>query len=280
MSDKLSLKKHEFFRRAAALIAAAGLFASMSACSGQPAQEETTSPTSVKTFAPPTPSPTPPPTEAPSPTPPPTRKPTPVISFPPFEADASGNYIYPQVFVDRTEAMTNEAVNFKILTSENVNSIQTVIDGEPYKIYKDYVTDKGMRIWQTHIYFTNCGSRRVQFKCAMASGGTAIIPDKAIKISVTFDYTAESTSKEISSGKTVTFTLKTPDIIDSVDAVVDGVKQNIPCDEPDSEEEGVRTWKLNVTFFKTGTRTVTFEAYDGTKLKETFPKTGITIIVQ
>lgn len=286
MSDKQSRKKQNPGRRAAAIILAAVLFASLSACSAAeqtPEETPTPAPTVVRTFAPPTqtPPPTTPPSPSPSPTAPPTTKPTPVVSFPPFEVDSSGDYIFPQVVADKTEALTNEAVYFKIVTSEKVNSIRTVIDGqEQTKVYKDYKTENGRRIWQTYIYFTKGGNRRVQFKCGMASGGTALIPKNPVKINVTFDYTAESTSKEIASGKTVTFTLKTPDTIDKVDVLVDGVKQNLNFTKPDSTEDGVSIWKLNVTFFKKGTRSVTFEVYDGSKLKATFPDPGIPIIVE
>ena len=120
----------------------------------------------------------------------------------------------------------------------------------------------------------------MQFKCAMASGVTVVIPKSRIRIEVTFDYTAESTSKTISKGMTVTFTLKTPDNIDTIYALVDGVNQNLAYTDPDSNEGGVKVWKLNITFFGLGNRSVTFEAHEGTREKATFPDPGISIIVQ
>ncbi len=279
--NKLSLKK--IINTAAAAALAAALLLALPACSPQQTPEVTSTPAvSLRTFAPPTPTPelTPEPSPSPTPRASTTPKPEPVVSFPPFQVDSSGDYIFPQVVSDKTEAMTNEAVYFNILTSEKVNSVQTVIDGVDGGIYKDFKTDNGMRIWRVRIYFTNGGNRKVQFKCAMSTGGTAIIPKNPVKINITFNYTAESTSKNISKGKTVTFTLKTPSTIDSVDAVVDGVKQNIKCDKPESDEGGIRVWKVNITFFGLGTRSVTFQAYDGTNLKQTFPDPGLTIIVE
>ncbi len=282
MSDKLSLKKRKIIRTLAAALAVV-LLLSLPACSEPQTPAATPTRTPLRTFAQPTPTPVPTPSPTPEPTPgvSSTPRPTPVVSFPPFKVDASGDYIFPQVVADRTEAMTKEFVNFKIVTSDKVNSIRTIIDGEEQStVYKNYTTDKGMRIWQTRVSFTKGGNRRVQFKCAMASGGTAKIPENPIKIAVTFNYTAESTSKTISKGKTVTFTLKTPDTIDSIFVVVDGVNQKIEYDKPDSTANGISIWKINVTFSKTGTRAVTFEALDGTKVKATFPDPGITIIVQ
>jgi len=61
---------------------------------------------------------------------------------------------------------------------------------------------------------------------------------------------------------------------------VDGENQNIKYTEPASAEDGVKTWKIDITFFGLGNRVVTFEAYDGTKLIATFPDPGIPIIVQ
>lgn len=285
MKHKLSLERFRSCRRAAIVILAAILLFAASACSSGETTPPSPTPTDTpaRTFAPPTA--TPEPTEAPTPTPtetaPPTPSPTPDVSFPPFATTDAGVYVYPQVLADKTSADTGDPVYFKILTSEKVNSIRTIIDGEEQsKVYKEYTTDNGMRIWQARVFFTKGGTRKVQFKCGMASGGSAIIPQDAIKIDVTFEYTAESTSKTISSGKTVTFTLKTPDTIDSVYVLVDGVNQNIEYTEPASNEGGVKTWKISIPFFKTGTRAVTFEAYDGTKLKKTFPDSGITIIVQ
>ena len=120
----------------------------------------------------------------------------------------------------------------------------------------------------------------MQFKCAMSSGVTVVIPKSRIRIEVTFDYTAESTSKAITKGSTVTFTLKTPDSIDSINALVDGVNQNLDITKPDTDEGGVKIWKVKITFFGLGNRTVTFEALDGTRVKETFPESGISIVVQ
>lgn len=284
MSDKLSLKKRVFGSRSAVAMLAAVVLLLLPACSAQQAPEVTTAPTesAVRTFAPPTqtPEPSPSPTPTTEPTASPTPKPTIVVSFPPLATTDKGANVFPQVVADKTEAMTNEPVNFKIVTSENVNSIRTVIDGEEgTKVYKEYTTENGTRIWQTKIFFTKGGSRRVQFKCGMASGGTAYIPKTPVKITVTFEYTAESTSKKISKGKTVTFTLKTPDTIDTITSYVDGVKQE-EYDEPDSNKDGVKIWKISITFFKLGTRAVTFEAYDGSKLKKTFPDPGIPIIVE
>ncbi len=155
-----------------------------------------------------------------------------------------------------------------------------MIDGETGKIYKEFANDGDYRIWRVTIHFTVGGTRKVQFKCAMASGGTALIPDSRIRIEVTFDYSAESTSNTISKGKTVTFTLKTPSNIDTVYALVDGVNQKEAYTKPFSDEGGVKVWKVNITFFGLGNRTVTFEARDGTSVKATFPDPGIPIIVQ
>lgn len=155
-----------------------------------------------------------------------------------------------------------------------------MIDGVAGKTYTQYTAENSFRIWQTRVYFTTGGTRRVQFKCITASGGSVYVPGSPIKISVTFKYTADSTSKTISSGKTVTFTLKTPSSITSINAVIDGVKQKIKYTDPSSDNGGVKTWKINVTFFSLGTRSVQFEAYAGSTLKSTFPDTGIPIIVQ
>lgn len=279
---KLSRKILCKWCKTAAILAAAVLILAASACSGpSPTVTSSPMPSATKTQAPtkaptPTPTPTPVPTNSPVPTP----TPEPVISFPPLETSDAGAYTAPQVVPDKTSAKTNEPIYFRIVTSEKVKSVQTVIDGETGKIYTEYTKDTGVRIWQARIYFTKGGTRKVQFKCAMTSGGTALIPKNPVKISVTFEYTADSTSKTISKEKTVTFTLKTPDNIDSVYAVVDGVKQNIIVKKPDSEKDGIKIWKVNITFFKVGTRVVTFDACDGSKVKETFPDPGITIIVQ
>ncbi len=240
-----------------------------------PAQEATVAPSQT---APVTPSPTAPPTPTPEPSP--TAAPTIAVSYPPLATSESGSYSYPQVVADKAEAQTGEPVYFKIVTSDKVKSIQTIIDGDTGKIYTEHTKDSGLRIWQARIFFTKGGSRKVQFKCSMTTGGTVIIPKSPLKISVTFKYTAESTSKTITAGKTVTFTLKTPDTIDSVYAVVDGVNQDVKFSKPHSNENGIKIWKVNVTFFGLGERKVTFEAYDGSKLKQAFPDTGIIIIVQ
>ncbi len=271
----MSLSK---WRRAAAIILAVVLLAGLTACSGSKAE---TSPTATPPKVWPTvaASPTIDPTATPEPSVSSTPKPTVVVSFPPMETDASGATVYPQVVADKDSALTNEAVNFRIVTSENVTKIQTIIDGETGKIYTEYETEGSVRIWRATIYFTVGGSRKVQFKCTMASGGTVLIPSAPVKINVAFNYTAESTSSTISKGKTVTFTLKTPDSIDYIYAVVDGVNQNIKYTDPESSEDGVKIWKLNITFFGLGNRIVTFEAYDGSTLKATFPDGGIAITV-
>lgn len=241
----------------------------------------TVAPTAITTpTAPPTLAPTTAPTTTPEPSVVSTPRPTPNISFEPFDTDSAGTYTFPQVMVDKTSAKTGEPVYFNILTSSNVNSVQTIIDGEPGKVYKEFVKDGDYRIWRATIHFTTGGRRKVQFKCAMASGGTVLIPDSRIRIEVTFEYTAESTSKAITKGKTVTFTLRTPDNIDTIYALVDGVNQNTAYTEPISDEGGVRIWKVNITFFGLGNRAVTFEAHDGSSVRATFPETGITIIVQ
>ncbi len=227
-----------------------------------------------------TPSPAVIPTPSPSPTPSPAPSPTPVISFPALATDSSGAYTYPQAVADKQSAMTNEAVNFKIVTSEKVSKIQTVIDGETGKIYTEYETENGLRIWRATIHFTVGGTRKVQFKCTTASGGTVLVPESPIKIEVTFRYTADSTSGVISKGKTVTFTLKTPSSIDYIYAVVDGVNQNIKYTDPASDKDGVKIWKVNITFFGLGDRNVTFEAYDGSSKKAAFPDGGIVITVK
>lgn len=278
----------KYLRYTSVILLIAALLATVGACSQSTSEPEeaepsllTASPTATPTAtAIPTSTPTIAPTTTPAPTVSHTPAPTPNVSFPPFETDSAGVYEYPQVVVDKDSAMTGEPVYFKILTSKNVNSVQTIIDGEPGRTYKEYESEGDFRVWRTKIHFTVGGRRKVQFKCAMASGGTVLIPDSRIRIEVTFDYTAESTSKTISKGSTVTFTLKTPDNIDSIYALVDGVNQNIEYTEPDSDENGVRVWKLNITFFGLGNRAVTFEAYDGSSLKETFPETGISIVVQ
>ena len=254
-----------------------------SGCSGE--SEGTPSPTPVLTpTLETTPSPTPLPTIETTPTPEitpsPTPEPTPAPVFPQMETDDEGNYIYPQVLADKKSAMTGEPVYFKIITSENVTKIQTVIDGETGKVYTDYVKGEGIRTWQTRIFFTAGGTRKVQYKCTMASGGTVLIPKSPLKIDITFDYTAEATSKSISKGKTVTFMLKTPESIDSIFVIVDGVNQNIEYDEFESSEDGVKVWNINVTFFGLGERSVTFEAHDGSKVVATFPDPGLPITVQ
>ncbi|MBT3320318.1 MAG: hypothetical protein HN948_04400 [Clostridia bacterium] len=283
-SPKLTFSK--FFRCASAILLIAALIAAAVACSQSEPEPEATQPP-VLTVAPtasPTPIPTPTPTPAPTTTPVPsvvsTPRPTPNIIFPPFETDSNGDYPFPQILKDKTSVMTGEPVYFKILTSNNVNSIQTIIDGETGKIYTEYEKLGENRVWRTKIHFTVGGTRKVQFKCAMASGVTVVIPKSRIRIEVTFDYTAESTSKTISKGMTVTFTLKTPDNIDTIYALVDGVNQNLAYTDPDSNEGGVKVWKLNITFFGLGNRSVTFEAHEGTREKATFPDPGISIIVQ
>jgi len=262
------------------------LLVSASACSQKEDVAEETSPPTLT--ASPTASPTalatPTPTAAPTATQPPavsnTPEPTPNVSFPPFETDSAGTYTFPQVLPDKSTAMTGDPVYFKILTSKNVNSVRTIIDGESGREYKSYEKEGDFRIWRTKIHFTVGGSRKVQFECAMASGGTATIPSSPVKIDVTFDYTAKSTSKTISKGKTVTFTLSTPDTIDTIYALVDDVNQDIAYTEPDSDEGGVRVWKIRITFFGLGNRNVKFEAHDGSRLKATFPESGIPILVQ
>jgi hypothetical protein len=258
------------------------LAAAVTACSGSVYEVTVTpSPHTAATPAAPTPAAaTSSPTMIPTMTPEPTISPTTAVSFPPLETDASGAYTYPQVVADKTSAMTGEPVNFQIVTSENVNKIQTIIDGDKGKVYTEYEKSGSVRFWRVTIHFTVGGIRKVQFKCTMASGGTVLIPESPVKINVTFHYTAESTSKTITKGETVTFTLKTPDSIDCIYAVVDGVNQNVKFTEPVSDEGGIKTWKVNVTFFGLGERSVTFEAYDGSSLKATFPDPGIPIIVK
>ena len=269
-------------RICAAVLMTAVLLVSLAACSGSEAEgTPTPSPTTIPTATPAaTPSPTTIPTATPEPSVSSTPSSTPVVSFPPLETDASGAYVYPQVVVDRDEALTREPVHFKIVTSENVTKIQTFIDGEAGKIYTEYETEGSFRIWRTTINFTVGGTRKVQFKCTTASGDTVMVPDSGVKIKVTFDYTAESTSAAISKGKTVAFMLRTPDSIDYIYAVVDGVNQNIKYTEPASNEGGVKIWDVNITFFGLGNRVVTFEAYDGSSLVKTFPDPGIPIVVK
>ena len=280
MHKKPSLFSLRGGRKIASLLMAVTLLAGMAACSGSEAEvTPTPSPTVVATPVA-TPSPTVVPTATPEPSVSHTPRPTPVVSFPPLETDASGTYVYPQVVVDKDEALTGEPVYFKIVTSENVTKVQTVIDGETGKVYTEFETEGSFRIWRATIHFTVGGTRKVQFKCTTAAGGTVLIPDSAIKIKVTFNYTAESTSATITKGKTVTFTLRTPDSIDYIYAVVDGVNQNLKYTEPASTEDGVKIWKVNITFFGLGDRLVTFEAYDGANLVATFPDPGITIIVK
>lgn len=267
------------WRKAAAVIMAIVLLAGLTAC-GSKAE---VSPTPTQPLVWPTvtvlPTPTLIPTATPEPSVSSTPRPTIAVSFPPMETDASGAYVYPQVVADKDSALTNEPVNFRIVTSGNVTKVQTIIDGETGKIYTEYETEGSVRIWRATIHFTVGGSRKVQFKCTMASGDTVLIPSTPIRINVTFNYTAASTSSTISKGKTVTFTLKTPDSIDYIYAVVDGVNQNIKYTEPESSEDGVKIWKINITFFGLGNRVVTFEAYDGSTLKATFPDGGIAITV-
>jgi hypothetical protein len=275
---------HRLHRYIAVIVAAVFILTSVSACSesaGKPEITESVSPVVEVSSSPVvTPSPTLAPTEEPTATPAPTPSPKPDVSFPPLKANDDGSLSFPQVVADKTSVDTGEPVYFKIITSEKVKSIQTVIDGDTGKIYTDYSTDNGVRIWQTKIQFTKGGTRKIQFKCNMTSGGKALIPKTPIKIDATFKYTAESTSKTISKGKTVTFTLKTPDTTDSVYAVVDGVNQDIVYTKPESEKNGVKVWKVRVTFFKLGEREVKFNACIKNKVKKTFPDTGITIIVQ
>jgi len=286
------LKKHsqltfsKYLCYATVILLLAALLVSASACSQKTKGSEGTEP-SILTASPtasPTAVVTPAPTTAPTSTTTPavsrTPEPTPNVSFLPFETDSAGTYTFPQVVPDKRSAMTGNPVYFKILTSKNVNSVQTILDGEPGRVYKDFENEGDFRIWRTKIHFTVGGSRKVQFKCAMASGGAAIIPNSPVKIDVTFDYAAESTSKTISKGKTVTFTLKTPDTIDTIYALVDGVNQKIAYTNPDSDEGGVRIWKIKIAFFGLGNRKVIFEAHDGSRLKATFPEPGIPIIVQ
>lgn len=321
MSENLSLKKRKSIGRALAAALAAIVLFSLTACSAPEAPEvsltPSPSPSAVRTFAPPSETPTTEtspgespgespdespdvssdtspdvssdvsPDESPdvssdvssSPTASSTAKPTPEIEFPAFKVDSSGNYIIPQVVASKTSAKTNEPIYFKIVTSDKVKSVQTYLDGKGLSVYTKYETDSNYRIWQTKVICTKSGSRKVQFKCALTSGGTVYVPKTPMKISITFNYTAESTSKTISKGKTVVFTLKTPDTIDKITPYVDGVKQQ-DFKEPDSKEDGVAIWKIRITFFGLGTRAVTFKAYDGSKLKKTFPDPGIPIIVQ
>ena len=280
MQAKLSLFSSRGWRKFAAIIMIIALLAAATACSeskdeatATPSTSAASTPATVMASA--TAFPTATPTLVSS-----TPSPTPVISFPSIETDASGAYIYPQVVADKDSALTGEPVYFRVITSENVNKIQTVIDGETGKIYTEYEKDTGVRIWRATIHFTVGGTRKVQFKCTMDTGGTVLIPESPVKINVTFHYTAESTSATISKGKTVTFTLRTPASIDYIYAVVDGVNQNIKYTEPASNEDGVKIWKVNITFFGLGERVVTFEAYDGSTLQATFPDPGITITVK
>jgi len=233
--------------------------------------EEKISPSAAVTSSPP---PAPTPTPEPSPT-----SSEPVVSFPPLETSETGACICPQVVADKTSAKTQEPVNFKIVTSEDVKSVQTVIDGEPGRVYTEYEKDADMRVWQTEIHFTVGGDREVQYKCTMASGDTVLIPDPPVTIDVTFHYKAASTSGEITKGKTVTFTLRTPAAIDTIYALVDDVNQNIAFTESDSNEDGVKTWKVNITFFQLGEREIQFNACIGSEVQKTFPDPGIPITV-
>ena len=282
MTRKSRIKIRRVMRVLAVVLLAAALAAAQGCSEDIP--EQTPEPTPTVTLTPvTTPTPTPvqtvEPTPTPEDTPAPTAKPTPAPSFPDMETDSEGKLTYPQVVSDKQSAMTEEPVYFKIVTSENVSKIQTVIDGDAGKVYTEYEKGDGVRIWQTRIFFTNGGSRKVQYKCTMASGSTVLIPQSPLKIDVTFDYSAESTSSTITKGKTVTFTLKTPSSIDSIFVIVDDVNQNIEYDDPESNEDGVKAWKINVTFFGLGERSVSFEARDGSKVVETFPDPGLTIVV-
>ncbi len=270
-------------RCAAVIVAIVFVLVSLSACSESAGKPESTESAPVVEVSPSpvaTPLPTLIPTEAPTATLAPTPSPTPDVSFPPLKTNDDGSLSFPQAIADKTSVETGEPIYFKIVTSEKVKSIQTIIDGDTGKIYTNFTTDNGARIWQTRIHFTKGGNRKVQFRCNLTSGGKAMVPKTPIKIDVTFKYTAESTSKTISKGKTVTFTLKTPAAIDSVYAVVDGVNQDIVYTKPESESDGVKVWKVRVTFFKLGEREVKFNACTKKKVKKTFPDTGITIIVQ
>lgn len=193
---------------------------------------------------------------------------------------AAGAASYPLVVPDKTSVSTGEPVNFTITTSVKVSKIQTVIDGEAGRSYKEFTKGQDVRNWKVKLIFTKDGNRKVQFKCTMSTGETVLIPKTPVTIKVKFKYTAESTSKTISKGKTVTFTLKTPSAIKSVYAVVDGAKQKIVYSKPESDKDGVKIWKVRVTFFKLGERSVKFDACAGGKVKKTFPDTGITIIVK
>jgi hypothetical protein len=194
--------------------------------------------------------------------------------------EANAAVAYPFVVPDKTKASTGEAVNFKITTSARVNKIQTVIDGVAGRSTSTFSTGDQVRNWSAKIFFMAGGLRKVQFKCTMASGSTVLIPAKPVIISVSFKYTATCTSKTITKGKTVTFTLKTPSTINALEAVIDGVKQNTPFKTPDSDANGIKVWKVNITFFKLGERTVKFDAMTGTSVKKTFPDKALPIIVK
>lgn len=267
----------------ASVILSVVFLVSLCACSGGSGKASTTPSPSEETSVP-TPSSSPSPSETPTSTPTstPTQapSPTPEPSFGTLSTNADGTYVVPQVISDKTSANTGEPVYFKIVTSDKVNKIQTLIDRDALKIYNTYTTENGARIWNAKVFFTTGGNRSVQFKCSTTSGGSALVPQKPVKIAVTFKYTADSTSKTIAKGKTVTFSLKTPSSITKIFVVIDGVNQKIAFTEPASDDSGVRTWKINVMFSKVGNRAVQFEAYTGSKLTATFPDTGIPIIVQ
>lgn len=189
--------------------------------------------------------------------------------------------IYPLVVPDKSTVTPGQTVTFYVTTSIRVKQIQTMIDGVPGKKYTEY-TETDVRKWQVKITFTTPGDRKVQFRCTMNSGSLVLIPKSPVVIHVlaSTTYKASCTTKSCTSGKTIYFSLKTPDTITSVYAVIDGIKQTKIHSKVIGNANGIKSWRVSITFFKLGTRTVKFVAVKGSTKMKTFPSAGLTITVR
>jgi hypothetical protein len=196
--------------------------------------------------------------------------------------NAAASVIYPLVVPSSYNAISGKPVTFHVTTSVRVTQIQTVIDGTSGKKYTEYTEGVGVRKWIVTITFTTVGDRKVEFRCKMTSGTLAMIPKSPVVIHVTSaaNYSATSTTKSLTSGKTVYFSVGTPSAIDKLYALVDGVKQTKIGTTVISDKNGIKKWKISIAFFKVGIRSVKFTAYTGTTLKKTFPSTALTLTVK
>lgn len=196
---------------------------------------------------------------------------------------------YPKIIPAKTTVTVGERLNLTVVTSKNVDKIQTVIDGEQGSVYTNYTEKEDLRNWSTRITFTDPGKRSIAYDAYMNTG--KIVRIKAVTIDVKekeepdeddeeeedpkedpSKYTAKASGTTSMPGDVVTFELTTPEGVTAIMPVVDGVNQKRVTGKG-------KTWSIPIKFNKAGTRKVSFVAYKGDKSVQTFPKSPISIKV-